>query len=211
MTNKVQNKNQKQSNQNIQDKVSYNFADIMNKNLDKTFEICGEDFDVEPDGCTLGFSYFNPNPRGSITGDCVKRAIVVATGKDYHELELFMNRNKVRKDLAYNFKENFEHSIELLGGVKLSMTVPAGTRRWHVNSINKVMSDYPHINYCMRVNKHLIGVRGQTIFDLFDDRVRDKGIHNLFIFGATPEEAAEIQARCAQGDGKVNTSRRFYL
>ena len=194
-----------------QNNLAYNFTDIMNKNLEETELRCGEDFDTEPDDHTLGFRYFNPNPRGSITGDCVKRAIVVATGKDYHELELFMNRNKIDKKRPYNFKENFEHSIELLGGVKISMAVPAGSRRWHVNSINKVMSDYPHINYCMRVSKHLIGVRNQFIFDLFDDRIRDKGIYNLFIFGATPEEAAEIQARCAQGDGKVNTARRFYL
>ena len=194
-----------------QNNLAYNFTDIMNKNLEETELRCGEDFDTEPDDHTLGFRYFNPNPRGSITGDCVKRAIVVATGKNYHELELFMNRNKIDKKRPYNFKENFEHSIELLGGVKISMAVPAGSRRWHVNSINKIMSDYPHINYCMRVSKHLIGVRDQFIFDLFDDRVRDKGIYNLFIFGATPEEAAEIQARCAQGDGKVNTTRRFYL
>ena len=194
-----------------QNNLAYNFTDIMNKNLEETELRCGEDFDTEPDDHTLGFRYFNPNPRGSVTGDCVKRAIVVATGKDYHELELFMNRNKIDKKRPYNFKENFEHSIELLGGVKISMAVPAGSRRWHVNSINKVMSYYPHINYCMRVSKHLIGVRDQFIFDLFDDRVRDKGIYNLFIFGATPEEAAEIQARCAQGDGKVNTTRRFYL
>lgn len=194
-----------------QNNLAYNFTDIMNKNLEETELRCGEDFDTEPDDHTLGFRYFNPNPRGSITGDCVKRAIVVATGKDYHELELFMNRNKIDKKRPYNFKENFEHSIELLGGVKISMAVPAGTRRWHVNSINKIMSDYPHINYCMRVSKHLIGVRDQFIFDLFDDRVRDKGIYNLFLFGATPEETAEIQARCAQGDGKVNTTRRFYL
>ena len=194
-----------------QNNLAYNFTDIMNKNLEETELRCGEDFDTEPDDRTLGFRYFNPNPRGSITGDCVKRAIVVATGKDYHELELFMNRNKIDKKRPYNFKENFEHSIELLGGVKISMAVPAGSRRWHVNSINKVMSDYPHINYCMRVSKHLIGVRDQFIFDLFDDRIRDKGIYNLFIFGATPEEVAEIQARCAQGDGKVNTTRRFYL
>ena len=194
-----------------QNNLAYNFTDIMNKNLEETELRCGEDFDTEPDDHTLGFRYFNPNPRGSITGDCVKRAIVVATGKDYHELELFMNRNKIDKKRPYNFKENFEHSIELLGGVKISMAVPAGSRRWHVNSINKIMSDYPHINYCMRVSKHLIGVRDQFIFDLFDDRIRDKGIYNLFIFGATPEEVAEIQARCAQGDGKVNTARRFYL
>lgn len=108
--------------QNNQNKLSYNFIDIINKNLDETYEVCGEGFDVVPDKYALGFSYFNPNPRGGVTGDCIERVVVVvvvvATGKDYRELELFMNLNKVDKKRSYNFKENFEHSIELLGGVK---------------------------------------------------------------------------------------------
>lgn len=189
----------------------YDFTAIAAENLDKTCEVCGDAYDPDPTPRILGFSYFNPNPRGCVTGDCVKRAIVVASGKDYHDLELFMRRNKVRKDLAYNYKSNFEHIIALLGGVKISMSVPAGTRRWHVNSINKVMGLYPHISYCMSVSKHLIGVRDQTIFDLFDDRVRDKGIYTLFLFGATSEEAAEIQARCSRGDGASGSPRRIRL
>lgn len=113
------------------------------------------------------------------------------------------------KKRPYNFKENYEHCIELLGGIKIKMSVPAGTSRWHVNSINEVMHDYPHINYCIRVSKHLIGVRDETIFDLFDDRERDKGIYNIFLFGASEAEAAEIQARCSKGAG--SKTRRFYL
>ena len=178
----------------------YNFKEILENNEELTYCELGDNFSAEVTPEVLGFSYFNPNPRGSVTGDCVKRAIVVATGMDYRELELFMNRNKVHKDRPYNDGDNFKHCIELLGGVKINMAVPKGTNRWHVKTINKVMHNYPHISYCISVSKHLIGVRDQIIFDLYDDRIRDKGIYNLFLFGASKEEVQEIQAMCSRGN-----------
>ena len=154
----------------------------------------------------LDYEYYNPNPRGKIVGDCVKRAIVVASGIDYCDLELFMRRNKVDKSQPFNFKDNYERVIDLLGGKKINMNVPAGRDRWHVNTINSIMCSYPHISYVLRVSKHLIGVKDMTIYDTFDDRLRDKGIYVMWIFNATEEETKEIQERCSEGN-----RRRFIL
>lgn len=181
----------------------YDFNKIKNDNIDITFTKCGDMFDIEHTDETVGFSYFNPNPRGCIVGDCVKRAIVVATGKDYKELELFMNRNKVCKDRPYNSKENYENVIWLLGGKCIKMTVPSGTERWHVTTINNVMHDYPDVSYILRVSKHLIGIRNQTIYDLGDDRIRDKGIYKMYVFNATDEEVKAIQEKCSKGHHKT--------
>ena len=177
----------------------YNFKEILENNEELTYCELGDNFSAEVTPEVLGFSYFNPNPRGSVTGDCVKRAIVVATGMDYRELELFMNRNKVDKSLPYNNQKNYENVIKLLGGQCIKMSVPAGTNRWHVNTINDIMHYYPHISYVLQVSKHLIGVREETIFDLFDDRPRDKGIYKMFLFGATESEIKEIQEQCSKG------------
>lgn len=122
---------------------------------------------------------------------------------DYHELEVFMNRNKVNKKLAYNYNVNWQHVVDLLGGKPIKMSVPAGTKRWHVNSIDDVMSKYPDVTYVLQVSKHLIGVRDNTIYDTFDDRYRDKGIYKMFVFGATDEEVKAIQQECSKGDGPV--------
>lgn len=178
----------------------YNFKEILKDNEELTYCKLGDNFSSEATPEVLGFSYFNPNPRNCIVGDCVKRAIVVATGKDYKEVETFMNKNKVHKDRPYNDGDNFKHCIELLGGIKINMNVPKGTNRWHVTTINKVMHNYPNINYCISVSKHLIGVRDQVIYDLYDDRIRDKGIYNLFLFGASDKEIKEIQEICSRGN-----------
>lgn len=169
--------------------MSYNFNKLMEESVSD-----------EARGDELGYCFFNPNPRGCRTGDCVKRSIVVASGMDYKELELMMNRTKVVKKQPYNYKKNYENTIKLLGGTKIKMSVPAGTNRWHVTTIGKVMNKYPHVSYVLQVSKHLIGVRNNTIFDLYDDRDYDKGIYMMFIFGANSREISEIQYKCSQGN-----------
>lgn len=148
----------------------------------------------------LNFELYNPNCRGKITGDCCKRAIQVATEMDYHELEVFMNRNKVVKSQPYNYGKNYEHVINLLGGKTIKMSVPSGKLRWHVNTIDKVMSKYSNVKYVLRVSKHMIGIKHGTIYDTFDDRRRNKGIYKMWVFNATPEQVYRIQRECSLGD-----------
>lgn len=157
-----------------------------------------------PAGDRLGYVRYDPNCRGAIVGDCVKRAIVVAAGVDYHSLEVFMNRTKVKKDRPFNDMRNVENTLKLLKAKTIKMSVPAGTKRWHVNTIGHVMKRFPKVRFVLQVSKHLIGVRSCFIHDLFDDRIRDKGIYKMWLFGATPETAAKIQALVAAGD-----TRRF--
>lgn len=148
----------------------------------------------------LKYEYFNPHPKGIITKDCVKRAIVVATDMSYEEVQTFLNKNKKIKSRPFNDSKNYNHCIKLLGGIKINMNVPKGTKRWHITTINKIMQDYPKIKYILRVSKHLIGIKNNTIYDLFDDRIRDKGIYNMYLFNATEEQVKEIQDRCSKGD-----------
>lgn len=149
----------------------------------------------------LDFIPFNPNPRGCITGDCVKRAIVVAADIDYKELELMMRRNKVVKDQPYNDTRNFSHIIDLLGGKAIKMNPPKGRLRWTANSIAKIVHQYPACGYVLQVSHHLIGIKDETIYDLTDDRRYDKGIYKMWVFGANKEELADIQQQCSEGAG----------
>lgn len=144
----------------------------------------------------FNFEYFNPNPRGAITGDCVKRAIVVATGIDYHKLEVDMNRMKKHQGLAYNYKKNWEpYIMKVLGAKKIGYSTPYGQSSWHVSTIDQVLGDYPHLTFILCVSKHLIGIKNNTIYDLGDDTVRDKMVFNVYVFGGTDREVATIKYR----------------
>lgn len=142
------------------------------------------------------YKYFNPNPRGAIVGDCVKRAIVVATGIDYHKLEVDMNKMRSHKGLAYNYKKNWEpYIIKFLGAKKIGYVTPRGASSWHVSTIDRVLRDYPHLTFILNVARHLIGIKDNTIYDLFDDNDRDKMVFNVYVFGGTDKEVAEIKYR----------------
>lgn len=144
----------------------------------------------------FGYEYFNPNPRGAMTGDCVKRAIVVASGMDYHELEVDMNRKKKFPNQPYNYRGNYDPYVKKeLGFVKIGYTTKRGDSSWHVSTIDRVLGDYPHLRFMLRVSKHLIGIKNNTIYDLYDDCYRDKMIFNVYIAGATKEEVETIKYR----------------
>lgn len=153
--------------------------------------------------CALDYKFFNPNPRGKIVGDCVKRAIVVATGKDYKDVELEMNRTKKVKSEPYNSKVNYVNYLENVLGLKpIKMTIKPCNKRWHVSTIDDVMKDFPKMSYIMCVSKHLIGVKNRTIYDLGDDRIRDKGIYKIWLVNATPNEWRTIQFLLGDGDDR---------
>ena len=40
------------------------------------------------------FNFTNPHPQDKSVGDCVKRAICLASGKDYQEVKIELNRHK---------------------------------------------------------------------------------------------------------------------
>lgn len=152
----------------------------------------------------LDYCYFNPHPKKLNVPDCVKRAIVVVTGADYHELTLDMNRKKKDKSRPFNDNTNYKnYIINYLGGVKIKMSVPKGTSRWDVNSIDNVMKQYPNVKYILRVAKHLIGVKNNTIYDTFDDREYNKSIYEMWLFGASEEECNEIQEKVTKGNYRV--------
>lgn len=188
--------------------MAYNFNQIKEDFISRDDDIINnldnsEKYDFHPSDECFDYCYFNPNPRGAETGDCVKRAIVVATGKDYKELELDMNRNKRVKSERYNYRTNYTHYIEdILHGKYINMSVPKGRAKWHVNTIKKIIGEYPDLTAILVVSHHLIGIRDNTIFDLFDDRPRDKGIYKMYLFGVTDLEAAKIQSLVSEGDTK---------
>lgn len=140
-------------------------------------------------------------------GDCAIRAIAIATRQDYlavyDALKALNGGNSCRNGTPKLVDKKY---LTDYGATKVNMNPPAGRGRWHVTTIDKVMKNYPDIRYILQVSKHLIAGQGDTIFDLFDDRPRDKGIYIMWLINATEEEAKAIQAQVSLG-----TARRFEL
>lgn len=175
----------------------YDFRKIEEENREDTI--------IQTDECAdangLEYCYFNPNIRNKVTKDCVKRAICVATAIDYKDVEVILNKNKKYPKLTYASPLNHEYVIEnILNGVRVNMNVSKGSKKWRVNTINRIMGKYPNVNYILGVSRHLIGVRNQTIYDLFDDRHGNKAINVMWLFNVEPNQIDKIRKELSKGD-----------
>jgi hypothetical protein len=113
------------------------------------------------------FNFFNPHPEGKSVRDCVKRAIVKATGKDYKEVQLELNRyKKVSGAEKFNDWKNVHSYIEnVLGGQKLSF--PAQTGQPRMNG-ERFCQAFPEGTFLLKMAGHLTCVSGGNLFDTWD-------------------------------------------
>lgn len=68
------------------------------------------------------YVYYNPHPKGLSTDDCVKRAIVVVTGKDYETVTRELNAYKaVTGAKAFNSIKNLRYVEDVLKAKKIPL------------------------------------------------------------------------------------------
>lgn len=113
------------------------------------------------------YQYFNAHPQGKLVGDCVKRAITKATGMDYHEVQLELNRHKrITGAKTFNEDKNWKSYVEnVLNGVKLSFPAKAGQPRMNGDRFCKA---YPKGSYILNMAGHLSCCVDGVIYDTWD-------------------------------------------
>lgn len=114
------------------------------------------------------YKFLNPHPQGKRVGDCVKRAITIASGKDYNEVKRELNHYK-RKTGAEVFNEwhkNVEPYIkETLGGVKMSFPAVKGEARMNGKMF---CVKYPKGTYILQMARHLVCCIDGCLYDTWD-------------------------------------------
>ena len=114
------------------------------------------------------YKFLNPHPQGKRVGDCVKRAITIASGKDYNEVKRELNRYK-RKTGAEVFNEwhkNVEPYIkEMLGGVKMSFPAVKGEPRMNGE---RFCEEYSKGTYILQMANHVVCCKDGCLYDTWD-------------------------------------------
>ena len=126
------------------------------------------------------YIYKNPHPKGLRVGDCVKRAITLASGKDYRQVSLELNRLKRKLGLkAFNSRENWKTYItEELHGKKISFPAIKGKDR----ITGKTFANYyPKGTYILKMAKHICCCINGTIYDTWD--CREKCVYLAYKIG----------------------------
>ena len=124
------------------------------------------------------FCYNNPHPQGKIVKDCVKRAITLATGRDYRDISLELNRiKKITGCEKFNNPKNTKYYIEnVLGGKKLSFPAEKGKQR--MDGFNFTLQ-YPKGIYILRMAGHISCVIDGVINDTWD--CSNKCVYNAWV------------------------------
>lgn len=118
---------------------------------------------------TETYQYYNPHPQGKLVNDCAKRAIVRVTDKDYHQVQLELNRyKKISKAEKFNDRVNCNSYVEnVLGGIKLSFPAVKGQSR--MNGY-RFCEKYPKGRYILNMAGHWSSCVDGVIYDTWDCR-----------------------------------------
>lgn len=111
--------------------------------------------------------YYNPHPQDKLVGDCVKRALTAATGMDYRDVKIELNR--IKRELnedSFNSKRVYETFLKRHGFIKVPIKAIKGSKRGTVEELcSKVDSD--EIVVCC-VAHHLVTIKNNRFWDTWN-------------------------------------------
>ena len=115
------------------------------------------------------YIYYNPHPNQKLVGDCVKRSLVKATGKDYMELQRELNAlKKITKAKKFNGNKNWLYYVEkILKGIKLPEY-----RNMKIGDFAKLDKSGTYIISC---RKHLVCVQDGKLYDTWNSSFKAIG------------------------------------
>lgn len=113
------------------------------------------------------YVYLNLNPKGKLTGDCVKRAISKAANMDYMEVSRELNRyKKVTGAKSFNSDYNPHKYVEnVLKGEKLSFPAVKGQKRMNGE---RFCEAFPKGSYILNMAGHWSCCVDGIIYDTWD-------------------------------------------
>lgn len=112
------------------------------------------------------YTFSNPHPDGKRVGDCVKRALTLATGEDYREISRQLNR--IKRELgcsSYQDNPVWKEFIRRRGYEKEFYKAVKGQPRMNGQ---RFMETHPDGIYILRMAGHLTCCIDGMIYDTWD-------------------------------------------
>lgn len=126
------------------------------------------------------FKFTNPHPEQKLVGDCVKRACCLASGINYHDIAIMLNRfRKESGGSKFNSNENWKPFIEkVLLGKKDSddMRYAFYGHRYTVSDYARYWDEETAI---LRCSKHLVCCKNGDYLDTFNSG--NKGVYIAYV------------------------------
>ena len=122
------------------------------------------------------YKFCNPHPEGKRVGDCVKRAICLAEGRDYREVKIELNRLKREIGAeSFNSNEVWRAYVNRKNYEKLSFPAVYGEKRMNGHAFAMT---YTEGSYILRMAGHLVACVDGVILDTWD--CRNRCVYNAY-------------------------------
>jgi hypothetical protein len=109
------------------------------------------------------FKYYNPHPKGLSTNDCVKRAIVVVTGRTYSDVQRELNGYKrVSRAKRFNSIENLRYVEDVLKAKRINFRSKP--------TVSDFCKKHPKGRFILATTEHWVGCVDGCIYDTWDCR-----------------------------------------
>lgn len=130
------------------------------------------------------FQFYNPNPKGKLVGDCVKRCLTKATGEDYMSIQRQLNA--IHRELGtrtYQDKRVYKAFVERRDYRKISFPAKRGEPRTTVRDVAEMqarnadgLKDYNIVCNCAH---HLVCVSEGQYWDTWNSG--NKCVYNAWL------------------------------
>ena len=114
---------------------------------------------------TETYKYHNVNPKGYITGDCVERAITLATGLSYEDV--VMGLAKTQCEIFRSGGELYPVYLNKLGWVKNKQPRKRNGKKYTIDEFCEQVAQ-PNKSYVVSCANHLTCVVNKKINDIWD-------------------------------------------
>lgn len=116
----------------------------------------------------LEFGKYNANPKSKKTGDCVVRAISVATNQEYEKVMRDLFELGLSKGFIFNDQRTYEKYLESLGWIKHKQPRHANNKWYEVHEVEELINDFQ--TAIVSMHGHLSVVVAGTLVDTGDCR-----------------------------------------
>ena len=119
----------------------------------------------------------NVNPKNRKTGDCVVRALTVASGRPYIEVYKDLFELSLKTGYSIGEKRTYEKLLTLYGFTKFMQPKKPDNTKYTIGEIDKLLDN--NAVAVVSCANHLTAVVSGSVVDIWD--CRDKSIGNFYL------------------------------
>lgn len=114
---------------------------------------------------TSTFTYYNANPKGRITCDCVARAICTALDESYEQVLMEMFKLQIESGYEYTDKKGIENYMKLKGWTKMKQPRKSDNTKYIGKEFCKMFKGTCVANIG---GHHIVCIKDGKVHDIWD-------------------------------------------